>query len=137
MKNISMSFQLLLCVSVCAGARAQLAVEVSPVKVTEQRAMVPLAFRNNFGDKIESARAVVFLLDAGGKAVGQSTKWVIGGTQDKPGLAPGATNAFQFVITPQKPPTGNLTAKISFSRIILQGGKLADPVKDVVITEKK
>jgi hypothetical protein len=52
----------------------------------------------------------------------------------KPGWAAGATNAFHFVITTDKPfTTTNLTAKFSFSRVVLVGGKLADPVKDVQI----
>jgi hypothetical protein len=82
--------------------------------------------------KIESARAVCFLLDDQGKMVGQSTKWVIG--QDKIGLNPGATNNFNFVITsPQPFATTNLTARVSFSRVVLDGGKLADPRQDVVV----
>src|SRR6266446_6487128 len=102
-------------------ASAQLAVTVSPVKVTGQKAVVPLAMKNNFAEKVESARAVVFLLDDQGKMVGQSTKWVIGGGRDKSGLAPGATNAFNFVIPTDKlPPTTNLTAKVSFSRVVLE-----------------
>jgi hypothetical protein len=115
--------------------QAQLAVTVSPVKITGQKAIVPLAMRNNFAGNIESARAVVFLLDEQGKAVGQpTTRWVIGGSQDKPGLAAGATNAFHFVITSDKPfATTNLIAKVSFSRVVLEGGKLGDVRKDVQI----
>jgi hypothetical protein len=86
---------------------------------------VPLALKNNFAEKIESARAAVFLLDPQGKMVGRSTKWVIGGSEDRPGLAAGATNAFHFVITSNKPfTTTNLTAKVSFNRVVLEGGKL-------------
>ncbi len=116
-------------------ASAQLAVTVSPVKVTGQKAVVPLAMKNSFSEKVESARAVVFLLDDQGKMVGQSTKWVIGGGRDKPGLAPGGTNAFNFVIPTDKlPTTTNLTVKVSFSRVVLVGGKLADVAKDVSVT---
>src|SRR5258707_6551407 len=67
-------------------ASAQLAVNVSPPKVTETKAVVPLAMKNDFSEKIESARAAVFLLDEQGKIVGHATKWVIGGTHDKPAL---------------------------------------------------
>jgi hypothetical protein len=42
-------------------ASAQLAVTVSPVKTTGQKAVVPLAMNNNFAEKIESARAACFL----------------------------------------------------------------------------
>jgi len=116
-------------------AQAQLAVTVSPVKVTGQKAIVPLAMKNNFTEKIESARAAVFLLDEQGKMVGQSTKWVIGGSRDKPGLASGATNSFHFVIASEKPFTStNLAAKVQFNRVVLEGGKMADVTKEVGIT---
>jgi hypothetical protein len=118
-------------------AHAQLAVTVSPVKVSGQKAIVPLAMKNNFTEKIESVRAAVFLLDEKGKMVGQSTKWVIGGTKDKPGLAAGATNAFHFVIAMDKPfTTTNLTASVTFNRVVLEGGKLADVNKDVQVHHK-
>jgi hypothetical protein len=116
-------------------AQAQLAVTVSPPKVTGQKTIVPLALKNNLTEKIQSARAVCFLLDEQGKSVGQSTKWVIGGSQDKPGLAAGATNAFHFVIASEKPFTStNLTAKVQFNRVVLEGGKLADVTKAVTLT---
>ena len=109
------------------AAQAQLAVTVSPVKIVGQKAIVPLALTNRFNEKIESARAAVFLLDKDGKMVGQTTRWVIGGSADKPGLAAGATNAFNFVVTGIKPiDTTNLNARVIFSRVILEGGKLVD-----------
>jgi len=67
--------------------------------------------------------------------VGQSTKWVIG--QNKTGLEPKGETTFNFVITSSQPfTTTNLTAKISFSRVVLYGGKLADAAKDVRIESK-
>jgi len=115
---------------------AQLAVTVSPLKIVGSKAIVPLALKNGLGDKVTSARAVVFLLDEQGKIAGQATRWVIGGSQDKPGLAAGATNAFHFVITSDRPfATTNLTAKVSFSRVVLAGGRLADVNKDVKIEQ--
>jgi hypothetical protein len=93
--------------------------------------------KNNFADTIESARAVVFLLDEHGKMVNQMTRWVIGGSNDKPGLPAGATNAFYFVITADKPfTTTNLTTKVTFTRVVLAGGKLANVSKDVQVTQK-
>ena len=117
------------------AAQAQLSVTVSPPMVVGQKAVVRLAMRNGFSEKVESARAVVFLLDEQGKTVGQpTTRWVIGGSQDKPGLAAGATNAFHFVIASDKPfASTNLTAKVSFSRVVLEGGKVADVTKSVQI----
>ncbi len=109
------------------AAHAQLGVTVSPVKFAGQKVIVPLALTNQFNEKIESARAAVFLLDKDGKMLGQSSRWVIGGSADKPGLAAGATNAFNFVVTSIKPiTTTNLTAKVIFSRVILESGKLAE-----------
>ena len=88
-------------------------------------------------DKVESAQAVVFLLDEQGKMVGQGTRWVIGGSQDKPGLATGATNAFHFVIASDKPfTTTNLSTKVSFSRLVLDGGRLADVIRDVRVEHR-
>jgi len=113
-------------------AQAQLTVTVSPPKVTGSRSVVPLALKNNLSEKVESARAVCFLLDAQGKIAGQATRWVIGGTNTN-GLAAGATNGFHFVIPTERTTSTNLTAKVSFSRVVLEGGKLADVTKDVQI----
>jgi len=111
---------------------AELAVTLSPIKTEGQKTIVSLVMRNNFAEVIESARAAVFLLDENGKLVGQASKWVIGGTshtgsEKKRGLPSGGTNSFYFVITATKPfTTTNFTAKVSFSRVVLEGGKLAD-----------
>jgi hypothetical protein len=120
-------------------AQAQLAVTVSPPKVIGQKVVVPLGLRNDFNERIESARAVVFLIDEQGKAVGQpATRWVIGGSNDKPGLAAGVTNAFHFVIASDKPfATPNLIAKVTFSRVVLAGGKLADVNKEVQVQSQR
>jgi hypothetical protein len=115
-------------------ASAQLAVTVSPVKATGQKAIVPLAMKNGFAERIQSARAVCFLLNDQGKMVGQSTRWVIGAGRDKSPLAPGITSVFNFVIAADKPFTStNLTTKVSFSRVVLEGGSLADANKEVQI----
>lgn len=125
----------LLC-AVCADA--QLSVTVASPKIVGQKAVARLALRNSFSERIESARAVVFLIDEQGKTVGQATHWVIGGSQDKPGLAAGATNTFHFVIASDKPfARTNLTAKVSFSRLVLEGGKVADVNKSVQIEHAK
>lgn len=113
-------------------ASAQLAMSVSPVMTTGQKAVVPLTIKNGFAEKVESAGAVCFLLDDQGKIVGQASRWIIGGTGDKVGLAAGATNVFNFVVTATKPFIAtNLTAKVTFSRVVMEGGKLADVAKQV------
>ena len=71
-------------------------------------------------------------MDDQGKVVGQNTAWVIGGKKDKPALAPEASTTFNFVITTDKPFT---KSKLIFGRLILEGGKVVDPVKNVVIQE--
>jgi hypothetical protein len=88
---------------------------------------------NGLPEKIESARAICFLLDDHGSMVGQSSKWVI--AQNKTELAPGKTNTFNFVITSQLPfASTNLTAKISFSQVVLDGGKPVDIRSSVIVT---
>ena len=76
------------------------------------------------------------LSEAQAKCGSAPDTWVIGGAEDNPGLAAGATNAFHFVITSDKPfTTTNLTTKVQFSRVVLEGGKLADPQRDVQIAQ--
>jgi hypothetical protein len=135
MKNFSKRAVSLLFVCLLSTVgHGELAVTISSPKVTGQKAVVPLVMQNHFNQKIESARASVFLLDEKGKMVGQSTKWVIGGIKNQSSLAPGGTNSFFFVITSDKPfATTNLTVKLNFNRVVLDGGKLADAGKDVEI----
>ena len=122
--------------SVALTAQAQLAVTVSPPKIIAQKAIVSLAMTNNLAEPVESARAICFLMDEQGKMVGQSAKWVIGGGKDRPTLAPKNGTTYNFVVTTPRPfASTNLTVKVSFSRIILAGGKLADPAKTVNVAE--
>ena len=91
--------------------------------------------KNNFPEPVQSAKAVLFLLDEQGKMVGQSTKWVIGGMKDRPPLEPTSETTFNFVISATKPlTTTNLTAKVNFTRVVLEGGKLMDVSKTAIVT---
>jgi hypothetical protein len=91
-------------------ASAQLVVTVLPPKVVSQKAIVTLKMANHFNEKIKFARAGCFLLDAQGKMIGQSAKWVVNENLNKTGLPSGATNEFNFVITSSQPFTAtNLT----------------------------
>ncbi|HLX68194.1 MAG TPA: hypothetical protein VKV04_01085 [Verrucomicrobiae bacterium] len=120
-----------------AFTEAQLVVTASPVKAEGNKALVKLDFRNDLTNAVESARATVFLLN-GEAVVGQGTKWVIGGGKDKSSLPAGGTNSFFFVITSGKSfPRTNLTAKVNVERVVLEGGTLANPAKDVVISSGK
>jgi hypothetical protein len=133
LKNL-LSMLSVLVLSVFAG-QAQLIVTVSPPKIAAQKAVVQLKLKNNLTNKVESARAACFLLDNQGEMVGQSTKWVIG--QKKVGLEPKGEMIFNFVITSPRPfASTNLTAKVSFTRLVLGDGKLGDPNKEVTIEQQ-
>jgi hypothetical protein len=118
--------------------QAQLAITVSTPQIVGQKAIVLMTMKNAFFEKIESARATIFLFDEHGKMAGQTAQWVIGGGKNKPGLPAGATNVFNVVIAGSKPfASTNLTANVNVSRVILEGGKLADPQKDVKISRSR
>ena len=113
-----------------SAALADLTVKVDEPKQVGKKAVFKLTMKNTFAEKIESARAQVFLLDENGKVVGQAAHWVIGGTKEKPALSPDRETTFNFVVGTGKPFTKN---KVSFSRVVLEGGKLADVNKEVQI----
>jgi hypothetical protein len=131
MKHVSLAAVLLIFPLMTS---AQLAVSVSPPKIAGNKAVVHLEFKNTFAETIESARAVVFLLNQDGKMVGNATRWIIGVRGYANGLPPGATNVFNFVVATDGHFSGtNLQAKVSFNRVVLEGGKLADVAKQVTI----
>jgi methionine-rich copper-binding protein CopC len=115
-------------ISSLSVAHANLLVTVNEPKTTGGKVVIKLEMKNTFKEKIESARAVVFLFDDQGKVVGQMTRWVVGGTKDKPALAPDAKTTFNFVVPTDKPFT---KTKVAFNRIILEGGKSVDVSKSV------
>lgn len=117
----------------------RLVVIASQPMVVGDKTVVKLAMKNGLAEKIKSARAVIFLQDDQGKVIGQPiTRWVIGGSEKAPGLPAGTTNSFNFVITGDKPLLAtNPTVKISFSRIVLEGGKAGDVTRDVLIQDAK
>src|SRR5581483_11906033 len=108
----------------CSGTvHAALTVKVDEPKQVGKKVVIKLTMKNAFTENVESARAQVFLLDDKGKITGQAVRWVIGGTKDRPTLAPNAETTFNFVVTANK---SFVTNKVTFTRIILEGGKLAD-----------
>lgn len=113
-----------------ASADAALTVKVAEPKLVGQKAVIQLTMKNTFKEKVESARAQLFLIDDQGKVVGQAARWVIGGTKGKPALSPDKEVTFNFVVQTGKPFT---KSKVSFSRVVLEGGKLADVNKEVQI----
>ena len=112
--------------------KANLLVKVDDPKTVGKKSVIKLTLKNTFKEQVESARAQIFLFDDHGKVVGQSAQWVIGGTKDKPPLAPDASTTFNFVVPTEKPFT---KTKITFSRIILEGGKVVDPAKSFEIAK--
>lgn len=113
-------------------ANAELSVKVQESKLAGAKAIVKLTMKNTYSKTVESARAAVFLLDDNGKVVGQRTEWVIGGTKDRPPLAPNGTNVFNFVIPTDKP---YKKANVTFTRIILQGGQVIEAGKGFQIEQ--
>jgi len=122
-----------LSVTLCDG---DLIVIQSAPKTAGNKADVLLKLKNTFAEPVQSARAICFLLDDQGRMVGQSTKWVVGQTHTS--LEPHGETTYNFVITSSQPfTTTNLTAKVSFSRVVLDGGKLADAARDVRIEQQE
>jgi hypothetical protein len=73
-------------------------------------------------------------LIAGGKAAGPARKTFIHINNGLEAMRWDTSTTFNFVITSSLPFTStDLTAKISFSRVVLAGGKLADVGQAVAI----
>jgi len=132
-----MKYSIFFVFTFCVSLHAQLSVTISTPQVTGQKAVVSLAMTNRLAEPVESARAICFLLDGQGKMVGQTAKWVIGGSKDRPALEPKQGSSYNLVITsPQPLTTTNLTAKVTFSQIILTGGKPVDVRQSVVVQQR-
>jgi hypothetical protein len=112
--------------AVFAGSlQAQLECSAIGSKHVGNKAVVMLGLTNNYPDTIESARATVFLVDNAGKVVGQGTRWVIGGTPEKPGLESKKGTVFHFVIETDK---AYVTNRTFVNRIVLAGGRVVSPI---------
>ncbi|HTI70838.1 MAG TPA: hypothetical protein VMF06_12790 [Candidatus Limnocylindria bacterium] len=120
------------CLTSSAG---ELEVAVSPIKLAGQKALVKLEMVNHLTEPVTSAKAACFICDDAGKVVAQNTRWVFGGGTNANATIPvGGTNVFHFVVNATKPwTTTNLTAKVVFSRVVLQDGHLADVAKSVSV----
>jgi hypothetical protein len=110
-------------------------VKVDAPKIAGTKAVVKLTVKNTFTEKVDSARAVAFLLDDKGKVVAQASRWIICVSKDGHALEPKQETTFNFVVQSSAPiTTTNLIPKVSFTRIVLTYGKLADPPKGLQIT---
>jgi hypothetical protein len=110
---------------------AELSVTLLPSKTVGEKVIVPLALKNGLPEKVESARAVMFLFDGRGKVVGQSTHWIIGGETNRAPLLVGGTNTYQFIV-----PKGGkefVTNRLTVTHVKLASGKTANPVTDVQV----
>lgn len=103
---------------------AQLTVTVAATRTVGKKAVITLGVTNSYPEKVQSARATIFLLDDAGKVVGQSTRWIIGGLPEKPGLDAKAGTLFHFVIETDKPYTTN---RVFVNRIVLSSGTVISP----------
>jgi hypothetical protein len=112
------------------SAKAELLIKTSEPKTYGQKTIIKMELHNTFTNKIESARAVVFLLDDKGKVVGQETRWIIGGTKDRPPMASDGKTTFNFVVQHEKPFTKN---KITVIHLTLEGGQTVNAIKEVRI----
>lgn len=115
--------------------QADLIVKPAPLKIVGQKAVIKLELKNTFTNAVESARAAVFIMDEQGKVYGQATRWVIGGTKDRPALEPDQETTFHFVVPLGGELSTNLQAQVQFNRVILQGGKVADARKEIQIVK--
>ncbi len=124
-------FEIVLCLMLmqAVSIKAQLALDVSEPKIIGRKAIVPLSLRNGLSKDIESARAIMFLIDGEGKVVGRATGWIIGGDKNHPPLAVGRTNVFNFVVPTDGKPF--VTNRLTVTQIKLANGKTANPVTDV------
>ena len=113
-------------VAVLDGAQASLSVKVDAPKPTGNKALIKLSMTNTYPEKVQSARAVVFLVDDQSKVVGQSVHWVIGGTPGKPALDPQGVAVYYVTVPMDKP---FVKADVVFTRIILEGGKVIEAGK--------
>lgn len=120
------------CLMFATSASAALVVKVAPPKNTGSKAIVKLDLQNTYSEKIQSVRAVMFLLDDQGKVAGQGTRWIIGGSNTKSALEPSARTTYNFVVAIDKPFT---KTKLLVTCILLDGGKSGNVQKDVQIQD--
>ena len=113
-------------------AKAALVVKVGETKQAKSKAVIKLTLKNTFTEKIESARATIFLINSQKQVVGQATHWVIGGTKEQPPISHGKTITYHFVVPVAEP---FATTKVTFTRMIFEGGRAANPITDIQIDD--
>jgi len=117
-------------------------------ETTGNKALVKISVKNNFTQSLKAARAWVILLDDKGKIVGQKAQWLNNPKKDKKkkagnkkrksnkthvNLEAGDTLEASVVVNIIRPVADT---KLTFSRIILGDGTLADVRKSLVAKKK-
>ena len=111
---------------------AQLLVRYELPQITGDLAVVRISLQNKSKEDVEAARAVAFLINSEGKIIGQSTRWVIGGDVTTI-LHADTTNFFSFVIPVEEKAGTNFSTRITFTRLVFAGGRVANPGKETIV----
>ncbi len=127
MKTITLMVLLLL---PAISVHAALELAVGKPKTYTKLTVIKMDLHNSFPDQIKSAEAVVFLMSDKGKVVGQKSRWILGGPDRRPALAPGSSTSFFFVVSNADSFT---TAKVLVTRLIFENGKLGNILRDVKV----
>ena len=111
---------------------AALVINMREPKITGRKAVIKLDMENTFSKKLEGAKGTIFLMDDGGNVVSQASRWIIGGAKNRPSLGSEDKANYYFVVPAAKPFS---KTRLMIDRVVLEGGKLANPVKDVIVKE--
>jgi len=139
MKIIVIVFSLLILAPLFVHATLEVGVTT---ETTGSKALVKISIKNNFDQKLKATRAWVILLDDKGKIVGQKAQWLSNPKKKKQtgnkkrksnkthvDLEAGDTLEASVVVNTTRPVADT---KLTFSRIILGDGTLADVRKSLV-----
>lgn len=119
----------LLLVLMLSQLGAQIELTVTEVRGDTTHGAVGLKLKNTFTQEIRSARVWVLAIDSDGKVAGTKAQWIVGGDTSSPGLSEDAEENYLVPIQAERPFS---TAKVTFSRIILEDGSSPNPKTSVV-----
>lgn len=128
MKTITLMVLLLFPCAISVHAALELT--VGKPKTYTKLTVIKMDLHNSFTDQIKSAEAVVFLMSDKGKVVGQKSRWILGGPERRPSLAPDSSTTFFFVVSNAQ---SFATTKVLVTRIVFENGKLGNILRDVKI----
>ena len=140
-----MNFKLLLIIVVfivtalCANAHIEF--RLTETEQVGQKALIKLELNNTYGQALKGARVWVFLMDQDGRVVGEKAQWIVGGNNatktdsQNSTLESGKRNEYAVAVNTlraQKEDEEPFTAKVTFSRLILNDGTLLNPQKAAI-----